>query len=526
MKIFNYSQYINESKLELLLEANMEFSKNFLEAVADVKNPIAEKILKLYKTDVDVDTNYIGLSDKENFVEFKSDRRVETACIIVNPGDIYDRLSAKLFPNFSTIYSFGTGGKSFRDYIDIDQPARIVKKLTSDDDRLPLSLKNFIENGNSIYHIKWNFGDKNTEYDAIIGAGIRTGEKAVKPQEVRVGSLIQSLLKKSGQEVNPSELEDFVIKFNNAVKSKKENIFKDFQIIKREDIREYYLEDNYESSNHTLGGSCMRYQKCQDYLDIYVKNPNQVSMVVLFSEKEPEKIRGRALLWTDIKYKYKDIVGKGLPDYHDKPFMDRIYVNNSKDEELFKEFAKKNGFIYKKNQDFSKYGFLFNGEETKITRLDVRLEYNSFEYYPYIDTLAYYTPHNSNLNNREGEYTLNETDGTNGEEDVCETCGGEEYIDCSRCEGNCEVNCRTCDGDGEIPCSTCSGVGHETCSMCDGSGEDGEGKECENCSGTGEVSCVDCEGSGEVSCVDCEGSGEIECPECEGNGRETCPECQ
>ena len=522
MKLFKYSDYINESKLELLLEANMIFSKDFLATVADVQNPIAEKILKLYKTDVDVDTNYIDISDKENFVEFKSDRRVETACIIVNPGVIYGTLSARLFQSFATIYNEDDApfGENFRDYIDVDQPARIVKKLTSDDDRLTTGLKATIERGASLYHIKWNFGDKNTEYDAIIGSdGIRKGERAVKPQEVRVGSLIQSLLKKSGQEVNPSELEDFVIKFNNAVKSKKENLFKDFQIVKREDIREYYLEDNYESSNHTLGASCMRYEKCQKYLDIYVKNPNQVSMVVLFSEKYPEKIRGRALLWTDIKY-------KDLPDYDGKPFMDRIYVNNSKDEELFKEFAKKNGFVYKRNQDFSKYGFLFNGEDAKITRLDVRLEYNSFEYYPYIDTLANYTPWNSNLNNIHGEYTLNETDGTNGESEGCETCDGEEYIDCSRCGGHGEVTCWKCDGDGEYSCETCSGAGEENCSMCDGSGEDGDGKECENCSGTGEVSCMDCEGNGLVSCSKCDGVGDIECPECEGNGRETCPDCQ
>jgi hypothetical protein len=536
MKLFKYSDYINESKLELLLEANMIFSKDFLSTVADVKNPISEKILKLYKTDVDVDTNYIDISDKENFVEFKSDRRVETACIIVRPREIYDVLSKNLFPSFATIYNEDDApfGENFRDYIDVDQAARIVKKLTSDDDRLTTGLKATIERGQSLYHIKWNFGDENTEYDAIIGSsGIRKGEKAVKSQEVRVGSLIQSLLKKSGQEVNPSELEDFVIKFNNIVKSRKEDIFKNFKIVKEEDIRKYYLDESYESANHTLGSSCMRYEKCQKYLDIYVKNPNQVSMVVLFSEKDPEKIRGRALLWTDIKYELKDLMfpkpgvkKSSIPEYSDKPFMDRIYVNNSQDEELFKEFAKKNGFVYKKNQDFSKFGFLFNGEETRIERLDVTLDYASFEYYPYIDTLANYTPWSSNLNNVHGEYTLNETDGTNGEEEGCETCSGEEYIDCSRCGGHGEVTCWKCDGDGEYSCETCSGAGEENCSMCDGSGEDGEGKECENCSGSGETSCIDCEGNGLVSCSKCDGVGDIECPDCGGNGREICPDCQ
>jgi hypothetical protein len=537
MKLFRYTEYITESKLELLLEANMIFSKDFLATLFNLKNPIAEKILKLYKTDVDVDTNYIDLSDKENFVSFKSDKKSKNSCVIVNIGTSYTELSKRLFPSFAKLLeqpNIKNGYISWWELLPRNQKATIIDEIKTDSyngQEIPNTLKYYIGTGRKIYHIRFNLNGENIDL-IIEDQGLQIGEKTVTPQEVRVGSLIQSLLKKSGQEVNPSELEDFVIKFNNAVKSKRENIFKDFKIVKDEDIRKYYLYESYESDNHTLGGSCMRYEKCQKYLDIYVKNPNQVSMVILFSEKDPEKIRGRALLWTDVKYGLRDLVfpkpgaKKETTEYDGKPFMDRIYVNNSQDEELFKEFAKKNGFIYKKNQDFSKIGFLLNGEETRIERLDVKLDYNSFEYYPYIDTLANYTPHNSNLNNYSGEYTLNETDGTNGEEEGCETCGGEEYIDCSRCGGGGEINCWKCDGDGETECENCRGGGQETCSMCDGSGrgEDGE-SECENCSGDGDVTCGDCEGSGNITCSRCDGNADIECPECEGNGRERCPDC-
>jgi hypothetical protein len=537
MKLFRYTEYITESKLELLLEANMIFSKDFLATLFNLKNPIAEKILKLYKTDVDVDTNYIDLSDKENFVSFKSDKKSKNSCVIVNIGASYTELSKRLFPSFAKLFeqpNIKHGYINWWELLQSNQKATIIDEIKTDSyngQEIPNTLKYYNSTGGKIYHIRFNVNGENIDL-IIADRGLKIGEKTVTPQEVRVGSLIQSLLKKSGQEVNPSELEDFVIKFNNAVKSKRENIFKDFKIVKGEDIRKYYLYEIYESDNHTLGGSCMRYEKCQKYLDIYVKNPNQVSMVILFSEKDPEKIRGRALLWTDVKYGLRDLVftkpgaKKETTEYDGKPFMDRIYVNNSQDEELFKEFAKKNGFIYKKNQDFSKIGFLLNGEETRIERLDVTLEYNSFEYYPYIDTLAEYTPHNSNLNNYSGEYTLNETDGTNGEEEGCETCGGEEYIDCSRCGGCGEITCWKCDGDGESECENCRGGGQETCSMCDGSGrgEDGE-SECENCSGDGDVTCGDCEGSGNITCSRCDGNADIECPDCEGNGRVRCPDC-
>ena len=528
MKLFKYSEYITESKLELLLEANMQFSKDFLAVVASVKSPISEKILKLYKTDVDVDTNYIDLSDNENFLKFKSDRRVETNCIIISPGEIYDMLSKKLFPSFASICKDDDGdrpyGENWRYYFNHDQSARIVKQLTSDDDRLPTSLKDSIGRGQSLYHIKWNFGDENKEYECIIdGTGIRKGQRIVKPQEVRVGSLIQSLLKKSGEEVDGSELEDFVVKFNSEVKSRKENIFQNFKIVKGEDIRKYYLYSSYESDEHTLGSSCMRHGRCQDYLDIYVKNPNQVSMVVLFSEKNPQKIRGRALLW-NVEY------DKG----YDAVFMDRIYINNSPDTELFKKFAKKSGFIYKKDQDYSKEGFMYDDKLTEIQRIEVKLENKSFDKYPYVDTLTYYTPWSGKLNNIEGEYELNETDGGNGGE--CERCDGEERVDCpecnyegrvdcENCDGNGDNECHECDGDGRVSCSSCEGSETETCSSCDGSGEDEEGNKCSNCEGSGNMTCTECDGSGKEDCFNCSGDGRRECPECDGAGSVTCGEC-
>ena len=524
MKLFKYSEYINESKLELLLEANMQFSVDFLAVVAKVKSSISEKILKLYKTDVDVDTNYIDVSDKENFLEFKSDRRVENACIIHRPGEIYDVLSKNLFPSFATIYNDGDSsyGETFRDYIDVDQTARIVKQLTSDDDRLPLSLRSQIDRGQSIYHIQWNFGSKN--YECIIGgSGIRKGEKGVKPQEVRVGSLIQSLLKKSGEEVDGSELEDFVVKFNSEVKSRKENIFQNFKIVKGEDIRNYYLYSSYESDEHTLGNSCMRHEKCQSYLDIYVKNPEQVSMVILFSEENPEKIRGRALLW-NVEY------DKG----YDAVFMDRIYINNSPDTELFKKFAKKSGFIYKKDQDYSKTGFMFGDKLTEIQRIEVKLEHKSFDQYPYVDTLTYYTPWSGKLNNISGEYELSQTNGGNGQQ--CECCDGEERVECPDCNGDGRVDCDNCGGDGENQCYECEGSGRqdcsscegsetETCGSCDGSGEDDEGNECSRCGGSGNMTCTECDGSGRQDCSNCDGSGSRECLECNGNSRVYCPSC-
>ena len=327
MKLFRYTEWITESKLELLLEANMDFSEEFIATVAKVKSPLSEKILKLYKNDVDVDANYIELSDKENFLLFKSDKRVESTCIIEQPNYIYREESKDLFPEHKNFFK----KKDFASLLIYDKlkdiSGRIVSEIKSDDERISDKLKRDIRRGRTFYHIKFNY-DGN-EYDAIVHEfGIKKGPKYVKSQEIRVGSFVQTLLRKAGEKFTPQELEDFVIKFNNEVKTKKENLFKNFEIVKGDDIKKYYLEDNYESGNHTLGGSCMRYSRCQPYLNIYSKNPEQVSLVILRSDEDPEKIKGRALLWNAY------YLTSNQDDYNGKLFMDRIYTNNSKDEEL------------------------------------------------------------------------------------------------------------------------------------------------------------------------------------------------
>jgi hypothetical protein len=135
MKLFRYTEYITESKLELLLEANMIFSKDFLATLFNLKNPIAEKILKLYKTDVDVDTNYIDLSDKENFVSFKSDKKSKNSCVIVNIGASYTDLSKRLFPSFAKLHeqpNIKNGYISWWELLPRNQKATIIDEIKTD----------------------------------------------------------------------------------------------------------------------------------------------------------------------------------------------------------------------------------------------------------------------------------------------------------------------------------------------------------------------------------------------------------
>ena len=69
------------------------------------------------------------------------------------------------------------------------------------------------------------------------------------------------------------------------------NVFKslatDSDVIKEvigEDIKKWYLEDNYFEKVGSLGSSCMRYEECQDYFDIYTENPDVCKMLILTKE--------------------------------------------------------------------------------------------------------------------------------------------------------------------------------------------------------------------------------------------------
>jgi len=156
--------------------------------------------------------------------------------------------------------------------------------------------------------------------------------------------------------------------FVNAYKSvydSKDSV--DLSVVQGEDIKTNYLEDNYVEIKGQLGNSCMRYERCQSYLDIYVQNPEVCKLLVL---KEGGKVKGRALLW---------ILSDG------RKYIDRIYTIQDSDKNIFKDWAKKNGY------DLT-YDMTTSNEDIKV-----HLKVTSFSKYPYMDTFEYYDDQNGIL---------------------------------------------------------------------------------------------------------------------------------
>lgn len=160
--------------------------------------------------------------------------------------------------------------------------------------------------------------------------------------------------------ITDADIETFVNQYKAAVDGDELN---NFELVSGEDIKKWYHENNYLERRGQLGNSCMRYNSCQTFLDIYVKNPEVCQLLILKSEDDKDKITGRALIWklTDGSY-----------------YIDRIYTINDSDKLLFNDF-------------FDKW-LIKNSYSVSDQNLEVKLGDHTYSKYPYMDTFVVYNP--------------------------------------------------------------------------------------------------------------------------------------
>jgi hypothetical protein len=197
----------------------------------------------------------------------------------------------------------------------------------------------------------------------------------------RFGRLISKLINKTAItsfNITSRQFEDCVNLYKNYFDSNLENL----KILSGSDILSAYLENNYLiPQNGRIGSlwkSCMRYDYKNQFMDFYVKNSDIVSLLVLYSNCG--KVKGRALLWN-----CKDINGRDIK------IMDRIYVVYEHNLNLFKDWAKLNGYVYKLEQS-NKCEMMFDGSSGPH-QLDITIPIPvvDFKYYPYMDTFKFFS---------------------------------------------------------------------------------------------------------------------------------------
>jgi hypothetical protein len=280
----------------------------------------------------------------------------------------------------------------------------IISKINSPLSKVILSLQNTEKDIEKNY---LDLGKGNDTISFVIDAKAKSlGEPWKQSRnEIRVGKIVRSLVKLSGESFTEKQIEDFVNKFKAVMDSK--GSFDRFEIVSGEEILKYYNINNYEDFDEgQLGHSCLN-NKPHAIFDMYVMNPNVVQLVIL-KAPESDKIVGRALLWQ---------TNEGL-------FMDRIYTSKDSDVALFKMYA---GSIdawskelqtssYKYRSDFHYFFQIEKNGEMKKGDLIVQLDNYGFNKYPYLDTFCYY--------NRDTGQLCNDKEEIDADILVCNTDGG------------------------------------------------------------------------------------------------------
>lgn len=196
----------------------------------------------------------------------------------------------------------------------------------------------------------------------------------------------------------PNDIESFV-RLYKAVSNQDEK-FKLMELIKGNDISYWYNCRNYKSRRDgSLGGSCMS-DVDDNFFDIYCDNSN-VALLILYTNDNKATICARALVWNLI-----------VPE--NRVYMDRIYTNDSSDEELFIEYAKKQGWLYRSIRGYGN-GSVVDGSTGNSSDMKLVAQLSSYDYnaYPYMDTMLYYNPDSGKISNREAgmRYILQSTYG-------------------------------------------------------------------------------------------------------------------
>jgi hypothetical protein len=223
-------------------------------------------------------------------------------------------------------------------------------------------------------------------------------------QTIRVGRFIKKFLTENAfQEfgLKDSDVERFV----NSYKSYFNYDPTKLQIVEGEDVRKYYLEDNYFRPDGyrygTLWNSCMRQSERNKFMNFYVMN--DVKMLVLFSDDN--KVRARALLWEGVKEFDSDKTYK---------FMDRIYTVYDHDVDIFKKWAKENGYLTKWEQNAKTELYVDVDGNPERKHLYLVLDKHNLSWYPYLDTFKYYDIFKGRFSNSQDysyHYTLVQSNG-------------------------------------------------------------------------------------------------------------------
>lgn len=396
MELLGYKDYISEKVLnELLLESKLVLSPKFINIVSRIKdNNIADELIRLNRKDVDgIKQNFIDVTDENDKASFTPDKKAQE--LNTNKEDIYQITQSNRYLTHS------------------DKNDKVFEALGYDKNSNPnwapdmgtkgLVLSETTRPSGNTYVLFQEYESESPRLSVINKQAIELDDDvdnkkiwSTSRNPMNVGRLVRSILTSSNFGFTNIDLEDFVNKYK-AMFDFTKDALRQFDIVTGKKIAYWYEVDNYSRGGGTLNNSCMA-SVDSDYFDIYCYNTN-VSLVILYGDDgdfdsegnyKSNLIKGRALLWT---CEIDGTPGK---------FMDRIYTTLGSDVELFKQYAEKNGWWYKKTQSMDPEEYITDGTNTKTNSvITCKLSDANWDTYPYMDTLCYISTSRDIVTNQE-----------------------------------------------------------------------------------------------------------------------------
>lgn len=401
--MISYNDFILESKIQLLLESQIGFSSNFSNVLRNIKTPLASEIIKLQNKDIDVQYNYIDISDENDSVTFTPDRKAKE--IIGNKEILWKVIEENRY------LTNALKNKHIYVSLDFEIPSEVYQP---DKDTIGKVLGETVSaTSGKVYCLFECTEGSDTGNKTIINKealqevdGSLQKIWTANRNKIKIGRFIRALIRVAKISATDSEIEKFVNQYKSTIDIMND-AFNRFDIVSGEKLVHFYNIENYSNKNNgTLANSCMA-DVPETYLHIYKSNPDVCKLVILYDDS------GKIL---DNKYTSDKIIGRAIlwKTREDDMFMDRIYTNRDSDVDLFKKFAEKNNWWYKSSQQ-SNYNFnVIKGQENKRPLYIVDLQKWDDEF-PYLDSLQFFNNSTGELSNSRSEINANcQLDDTNG----------------------------------------------------------------------------------------------------------------
>lgn len=414
MNLLKYNDYITEKvAYELLLESKVVFSKKFVNLLNKMKsNKVASELLGIYSKDIKVSHNYIDITDAKDAVSFTPDRKAQE--ILKDKPQLWEVIDSERYLTHS-----GGNDKLFAQ-LGYEKPDG--EPWAPGEKTIGTILGETVSKSSGKIYVIFEEYDTDEPRKTVLNrealeetdSSENSKIWSTSRNSIKVGRLVRAILKASKIEFVDKDLEEFTNTYK-ATFDFAQDVLKQFDIVKGEDISYWYdnsNEDRYVDGGGVLNSSCMA-ESPNSFFDMYCNNTKEIQMVVLYGDDGEikdgkfvsDRIKGRALLW------------KATIDGSEGTFMDRIYTTNDSDVELFKQYAEKNNWWYKKSQSMEPDEKITNGSTSKSAVLKVRLTGSGgdWDYYPYMDTMCYLSTDPDILRNSTDDVspdrTFRDTDG-------------------------------------------------------------------------------------------------------------------